>query len=72
MSEQRVPKVWLPDIASHASLAPHSVTEFVPLLDIPYILLSPNGGPYLSIDKFLASPDRYLNPSAFIPDASHF
>ena len=48
-----------------------SVTEFVPLHDIPYILLSSDGGPYFSIDEFLASPDRYPNLSTFIPDASH-
>ena len=47
------------------------VTEFVPLHDIPYILLSPDGGPYFSIDEFLASPDRYPNPSTFVPDSSH-
>ena len=34
-----------------------NVTEFVPLHDIPYIFLSPNNPPYLSIDEFLASPD---------------
>ena len=49
----------------------HCVTEFVPLHDIPYILLSPNGGPYFSIDEFLASPDRYPDPSTFVPDVSH-
>ena len=27
MSEQRVLKVWLPDIASRASLAPHSTVQ---------------------------------------------
>ena len=48
-----------------------TVTEFVPLHDIPYILLSPDGGPYFSIDEFLTSPDRYPNPSAFVPDTSH-
>ena len=47
------------------------VTEFVPLHDIPYILLSPDGGPYFSIDEFLASPDQYPNSSTFVPDASH-
>ena len=46
------------------------VTEFVPLHDIPYILLSPDGGPYFSIDEFLASPDRYLDSSAFVPNTS--
>ena len=48
-----------------------NVTEFVPLHDIPYILLSPDGGPYFSIDEFLASPDRYPHPSTFIPDVTH-
>ena len=48
------------------------VTEFVPLHDIPYILLSPDGGPYFSIDEFLASPDRNPDISTCIPDASHF
>ena len=46
----------------------HGVTEFVPLHDIPYIFLSPDKPPYLSIDEFLASPDRHLDPSTFIPD----
>ena len=46
------------------------VTEFVPLHDIPYILLSPDGGPYFSIDEFLASPDRYPNPTTFVPNTS--
>ena len=53
----------------HHLVAP--VTEFVPLHDIPYILLSPDGGPYFSIEEFLASPDRHPNPSAFLPDTSH-
>ena len=48
-----------------------TVTEFVPLHDIPYILLSPDGGPYFSIDEFLASLDRDPNPSTFIPETSH-
>ena len=48
------------------------VTEFVALHDIPYIFLSPEGGPYFSIDEFLASPDRNPNSSTFIPDTSHF
>ena len=48
----------------------HAVTEFVNLHDIPYIFLSPDSQPYLSIDKFLASPDRYQNLSGFIPNAS--
>ena len=61
----------LSDSANH-SYEEGNVTEFVPLHDIPYILLSPDGGPYFSIDEFLTSPDRYLNPSTFIPDASHF
>ena len=47
-----------------------NVTEFMPLHDIPYIFLSPNKAPYLSIDEFLASPDRYQDPSTFIPDSS--
>ena len=66
---------WPPP--SHAVSPPSStspsssVTEFVPLHDIPYILLSPDGGPYFSIDEFLASPDRNSDTSPFIPDASH-
>ena len=48
-----------------------NVMEFVPLHDIPYILLSPDGGPYFSINEFLASLDRYPNPSTFFPDTSH-
>ena len=47
------------------------VTEFVPLHDIPYIFLSPDGGPYFSVDEFLSSPDRYPDPSTSIPDISH-
>ena len=47
------------------------VTEFVPLHDIPYILLSADGGPYFSIDEFLASPDQNPNSSTFVPTASH-
>ena len=46
------------------------VTEFVPLHDIPYIFLSPDRAPYLSIDEFLAAPDRHLDLSAFIPGPS--
>ena len=48
------------------------VTEFVPLHDIPYILLSPDGGPYFSIDEFLTSPDRHPDLSTFVPDTTHF
>ena len=48
------------------------VTEFVPLHDIPYIFLSPDNSPYLSIDEFLASPDQHLDPSAFIPEPLFF
>ena len=47
-----------------------NVTEFVPLHDIPYIFLSPDRAPYLSIDEFLASPDQHLDLSAFVPDSS--
>ena len=43
------------------------VTEFVPLHDIPYIFLSPDRAPYLSIDDFLGSPDRFLDLSTFVP-----
>ena len=46
-----------------------NVTEFIGLHDIPYIFLSPDTQPYLSIDKFLTSPDQYRNLSAFIPNA---
>ena len=46
------------------------VTEFVPLHDIPYIFLSPDRSPYLSIEDFLASPDRYPDLSAFTPNSS--
>ena len=49
-----------------------NVTEFVPLHDIPYIFLSPDNSPYLSIDEFLASPDQHLDPSAFIPEPLFF
>ena len=49
-------------------LGGHAVTEFVPLHDIPYILLSLDRAPYLSIDEFLASPDRHLDLSAYVPD----
>ena len=34
-----------------------NVMEFVGLHNIPYIFLSPNSLPYLSIDEFLASPN---------------
>ena len=47
-----------------------SVMEFMPLYDIPYIFLSLDTHPYLSIDKFLTSPDWYWNLSMFIPNAS--
>ena len=47
-----------------------SVMEFVGLHNIPYIFLSPNSQPYLSIDEFLASPDRDRNLSEFVPNAS--
>ena len=60
----------LSDSVNH-SYEEGNVTEFVPLHDIPYILLSPDGGPYFSIDEFLASPDQYPDPSAFIPDVMH-
>ena len=46
------------------------VTEFVPLHDIPYIFLSLDRGPHFSIEEFLASPDRYQDPSTFIPNSS--
>ena len=46
------------------------VMEFVPLHDIPYIFLSPDSQPDLSINKFLTSPDQYWNLSTFIPNAS--
>ena len=46
------------------------VTDFVPLHDIPYIFLSPDSQPYLSVDEFLASPDQYQNLSTFVPNAS--
>ena len=45
------------------------VMEFVPLHDIPYIFLSPDSQPYLSIDEFLASPDQYQNLSLCVPNA---
>ena len=61
----------LSDSVNH-SYEEGNVTEFVPLHNIPYILLSPDGGPYFSIDEFLTSPDRYPNPSTFVPDVSHF
>ena len=51
---------------------PIDVTEFVPLHDIPYILLSPDRAPYLSIEEFLASLDQYQDPSVFVPDSSSF
>ena len=44
------------------------VTEFIGLHDIPYIFLSPDSQPYLSIDEFLASPDQYWNLSGFVPN----
>ena len=47
-----------------------NVMEFVPLHDIPYIFLSPDNPPYLSINEFLASPDRLQDLSTFVPDAS--
>ena len=45
-----------------------NVTEFVPLHDIPYIFLSPDQPPYLSIEEFLDSPDRYRELTSFIPN----
>ena len=45
------------------------VMKFIPLHDIPYIFLSPDSQPYLSIDKFLSSPDQDQNLSTFIPNA---
>ena len=59
----------LSDSVNH-SYEEGNVTEFVPLHDIPYIFLSPDRLPYLSIDEFLTSPDRYLDLSAFTPDSS--
>ena len=47
-----------------------NVTEFVPLHDIPYIFLSPDRAPYLSIDEFLTSPDRLQDLSTFVPNTS--
>ena len=47
-----------------------NVTEFVPLHDIPYIFLSPDRTPYLSIDELLASPDRHWDLSTFVIDSS--
>ena len=47
-----------------------TVTEFVPLHDIPYIFLFPNNPPYLSIDEFLASPDQHQDLSTFAPVTS--
>ena len=44
-----------------------TVMEFISLHDIPYIFLSPDSQLYLSIDKFLTSPDRYQNLSRFAP-----
>ena len=61
----------LSDSVNH-SYEEGNVTEFVPLHDIPYIFLSPDREPYFSIEDFLASPDRYPNPPAFVPDTSHF
>ena len=46
------------------------VTEFVPTNDIPYIFLSPNFQPYLSIEEFLTSPNQHWDLSTFIPNAS--
>ena len=43
--------------------------EFFNPLNIPYIFLSPNCQPYLSIDEFLTSPDQYQNLSRFVPNA---
>ena len=61
----------LSDSVNH-SYEEGNVTEFVPLHDIPYILLSADGGPYFSIEEFLASPDRNPNTSTFVPIASRF
>ena len=47
-----------------------AVTEFVPLHDIPYIFLSPDSQPYLSVEEFLASPDQQRDLSTFVPDTS--
>ena len=47
-----------------------NVMDFVPLHDIPYIFLSLDRPPYLSIDEFLASPDRLRDQSTFIPNTS--
>ena len=44
--------------------------DFVALHDIPYIFLSPNTQPYLSIDEFLASLDLHWDLSTFIPNTS--
>ena len=61
----------LSDSVNH-SYEEGNVTGFVPLHDIPYIFLSSDGGLYFSIKEFLASPDRYQDPSAFVPDSSSF
>ena len=62
---------WIDIITSDSWLAiiQNAVMEFVPLHDIPYIFLSPDRPPYLSIDEFLASPDRCADLSTFIPDS---
>ena len=59
----------LSDSVNH-SYEEGNVTEFVPLHDIPYIFLSSDRTPYFSIEEFLAAPDWYQDPSAFIPDFS--
>ena len=59
----------LSDSVNH-SCEEGNVTEFVPLHNIPYILLSPDGGPYFSINEFLTLPDRHPNPSTFVPNTS--
>ena len=46
------------------------VMEFIGMQDIPYIFLSPDNPPYLSIEEFLASLECFQDLSSFIPNAS--
>ena len=59
----------LSDSVNH-SYEEGNVTEFVPLHDIPYIFLSSDNTPYLSIDEFLASPDQHWDLSTFVAGSS--
>ena len=53
-----------------SEIAAHTVMEFIGLHDIPYIFLSLNEPPHISLEEFLASPDWFCDLSSFMSNAS--